>query len=55
MRSTLRLFLLACCCVSIPSAIRSQDTTDLEYPSYEEPGVAISFGVAIEHLAGIHQ
>jgi len=45
MRSNLRLFLLACCCASLPSILRAQDTTDLEYPSFEDPGIAISLGV----------
>jgi hypothetical protein len=45
MRSTLRLFLLACCCVSIPASVLAQDTTDLEYPSYNDPGIAMSFGI----------
>jgi hypothetical protein len=45
MRSTLRLFLLACCCVSFPASVLAQDTATLEYPSFQEPGIAISLGV----------
>ena len=45
MRSTLRLFLLACCCASLPSILRAQDTADLEYSTFEEPGIALSLGI----------